>query len=408
MHDELNDTNVWFRWMADFYGRTGVDEGLITLLSTVSAVLLVLIASWVLYAVLSRIGHPAVRLFVARTPAKWDDDLFNDRLLHAVSALLVIILLNVTLPAALTAYPLIRSIASVVCRILIIGASVTVINRLLSSVYDVCENHTSLRVSSLKGLFLMVQIGFWGCGAILVIATLANRNPMIIISGLGASAAVLMLVFRDSILGVVAGVQLTFNDMLRPGDWISMPGHGINGIVTEVLLTTVKVQNYDMTTVTIPPYTLVSESFQNWRGMRESGGRRIMRSFNIDINTIRHLSAAELAPLLDEPWAAGISPDSPQVNVTLLRRYLEFYIGGYALERPDDNMFVMVRELQPTDKGLPVEIYLFARVTDWVSYEAVQATITDHILAAIPRFGLRVFQSPSGWDIASIRESRGS
>ena len=119
---------------------------------------------------------------------------------------------------------------------------------------------------------------------------------MIIISGLGASAAVLMLVFRDSILGVVAGVQLTFNDMLRPGDWISMPSHGINGIVTEVLLTTVKVQNFDMTTVTIPPYTLVSESFQNWRGMSESGGRRIMRSFNIDINSIRRLTGAELAP----------------------------------------------------------------------------------------------------------------
>lgn len=133
-----------------------------------------------------------------------------------------------------------------------------------------------------------------------------------------------------------------------------------------------------------------------------------MRSFNIDINTIRHLSAAEIAPLLDEPWAAGITPDSPQVNVTLLRRYLEHYIGSYALDRPDDNMFVMVRELQPTDKGLPVEIYLFARATDWISYEAVQATITDHILAAIPRFGLRVFQSPSGWDIAFIRESRGS
>ena len=258
--DLTKDANVWLRWMADFYGRMGVDDGFVTLLSTLSVVLLALLASWVLYALLSRIGHPAVRLFVAKTPAKWDDDLFNDRLLHSVSALLVIILLNVTLPGALTAYPVMRSIASVVCRILIIIASVTVINRLLSSVYDVCENHTSLRVSSLKGLFLMIQIGFWGCGAILVIATLANRNPMIIISGLGASAAVLMLVFRDSILGVVAGVQLTFNDMLRPGDWISMPSHGINGIVTEVLLTTVKVQNYDMTTVTIPCLLYTSPS----------------------------------------------------------------------------------------------------------------------------------------------------
>lgn len=402
MTQELNNTDVWLRWMADFYSRNGMEGANVRLLSTVSVVVLVLIAAWLLYLILSKLGQPAVRLFVARTPVKWDDDLLNDRLLNSVSALLVVILLSATLPSALAAYPLMGNIADVMCRVLIVVAAATVISRLLSSVFVVCENHTTLRVSSLKGLFLMAQIAFWGCAVILIIATLAHRNPMIIISGLGASAAVLMLVFRDSILGVVAGVQLTFNDMLRPGDWISMPSHGINGIVTEVLLTTVKVQNFDMTTVTIPPYTLVSESFQNWRGMSESGGRRIMRSFNIDINSIRRLTGAELAPLLDEPWAKGIAGDAPTANITLFRRYLKSYIDGYAFARPADNMFVMVRELQPTPQGLPLEIYLFTTATDWVGYEAIQADLTDHILSEMGRFHLRVFQSPTGHDLVSL------
>lgn len=393
-------TNRWLEWISGFYHRLGVDSGHVELVSTLTLALLAVLVSFIVYLILSRVGHPVIRKFVIKTPAKWDDDLFNDRLLQSVSALVSVILLNQTLPVALIAWPQAKDVVGVMCIVLMIVLTAVVLTRLLKSIYLVCEEHTSLRIASLKGLFLMAEIGVWGCAAILAVAALVHRNPVIIISGLGASAAVLMLVFRDSILGVVAGVQLTFNDMLRTGDWITMPSHGINGIVIEVLLTTVKIQNYDMTVVTIPPYALISESFQNWRFMRESGGRRIMRSFNIDLNTIRHLTPDEVETFRREPWGKDLDPEATQVNMTVFRRYLEYYIAQFSCSRPEDNMFMMVRELQPTPEGLPVEIYLFTPVIDWVSYEGVQAMLTDHIIASVSKFHLRLFQSPSGLDIS--------
>lgn len=233
-------------------------------------------------------------------------------------------------------------------------------------------------------------------GVILIVSILIGQNATTILAGLGASAAIIMLIFRDSILGLVAGVQLSANDMLRPGDWITMAKYGADGYVTEVTLTTVKVQNFDKTITTIPPYALVSDSFQNWRGMWESGGRRIKRSLLIDANTVRPLTAGELAGLCRKGLAETAEAEQPIVNLYALREYAARYIKHHPDIHPD--LMQMVRALQPTSEGIPIEVYCFTRDTDWVAYEAVQGAVFDHLLSVLPEFGLRSYQRSSDRD----------
>ena len=211
-----------------------------------------------------------------------------------------------------------------------------------------------------------------------------------------------MLIFRDSILGLVAGVQLSANDMLRPGDWITMTKYGADGYVTEVSLTTVKVQNFDKTITTIPPYALVSDSFQNWRGMRESGGRRIKRSLLIDAASVRFCTPEELARFAEEGWEAAPCEEQDTVNLRFFRNYAMHYLATLPDIHPE--MLRMVRILQPTAEGIPVEIYCFSKQTDWLPFEMLQNTILDHLIASLPRFGLRIYQRPSGADFGPIRQ----
>jgi miniconductance mechanosensitive channel len=229
-----------------------------------------------------------------------------------------------------------------------------------------------------------------------VVSILIGRDATTILAGLGASAAVLMLIFRDSILGLVAGVQLSANDMLRPGDWITMAKYGADGYVTEVSLTTVKVQNFDKTITTIPPYALVSDSFQNWRGMRECGGRRIKRSVLLDASTVRFCTPEETERLLKEGLAQKEDLSEDVVNMRIFRSYMQRYLKSNPGIRPD--LLQMVRTLQPTSEGIPVEIYCFTKATDWIPYETFQSALFDHIIAILPRFGLRIYQRPAGTD----------
>ena len=238
-------------------------------------------------------------------------------------------------------------------------------------------------------------------GLIIIVSILINKNPLIILSGLGASAAVLMLIFKDTIVGLVAGVQLSVNDMLKQGDWIQAPKHGVNGVVEDVSLTTVKVRNWDMTIVTVPPYSLVSESFQNWRGMQNSGGRRVMRSVNIDLNSVRFVTDEEMTKYMQQEWCKNfVAPVKKVVNLHLFRHYIEQYLSTH----PDvnKNMLKMVRQLQSSNHGVPIELYFFTDTVEWVKYENIQAEIFDHIIAVAHDFDLRIFQSPSGLDINSL------
>jgi miniconductance mechanosensitive channel len=234
-------------------------------------------------------------------------------------------------------------------------------------------------------------------GAIIIVSIIIDKDPTKLLAGLGASAAVLMLVFKDSIMGLVAGVQLSANDMLRPGDWIEMPKYGADGTVIDVTLTTIKVQNWDKTITTIPPYALVSDSFQNWRGMFDSGGRRIKRSIYIDMNSVKFCDKEQLEAFAKKGMLTETENSGHEVNLTLFRQWLEEWLRKHP--KVNKEMIIMVRQLQPTPQGTPLELYFFFNGTAWVDYEHFQAEVFEYILAMIPEFGLRVFQTPAGNDI---------
>ena len=339
---------------------------------------------------------PALQRISAQTRTMWDDHLFDDKVLHAACRLIPPVLLYLLLPLAFGDDPSLLKLLHKGCSIYLIVVTIALLNTFLSALYDISNKHETLRDRPLKGIYQMLKLVTVSVGIVLIIGILIDRNATSILAGLGASAAVLMLIFKDSILGLVAGVQLSANDMLRPGDWITMAKYGADGYVTEVTLTTVKVQNFDKTITTIPPYALVSDSFQNWRGMWDSGGRRIKRSLLIDASSVHNCTAAELAALR-EKGLAGTTPDAePVVNLYALREYAARYLKGHPGIHPD--LMQMVRMLQPTPEGIPVEVYCFTRETDWVAYEAVQGAVFDHLFAVLPDFGLRAYQRSSDRD----------
>lgn len=248
----------------------------------------------------------------------------------------------------------------------------------------------------------MLKLAVICIGSILMVSALIDKDPIVLLTGLGAGTAILMLVFQDTIKGFVAGIQLIANDMLRPGDWITMPKYGADGDVMEVTLTTVKVRNWDKTIITVPPYALVNDSFQNWRGMFETGGRRVKRSINIDMNTVRFCTSKEMDEFRKYDWMKGFEPTGKEeVNLYIFRHYVEYYLRHHP--RVNSEMIMTVRQLQPTAQGLPIELYFFSADTRWLNYERLQAEVFDHVLATLDIFGLKAFQSPSGTDFNNIK-----
>jgi miniconductance mechanosensitive channel len=266
----------------------------------------------------------------------------------------------------------------------------------------ISNEHEKLKTRSMKGFYQMLKLIVISIGTIFVISELINKDPYMILTGLGAGTAILMLVFQDTIKGLVAGVQLTANDMLRPGDWITMPKYGADGDVIEVTLTTVKVRNWDKTITTVPPYALVNDSFQNWRGMFDIGGRRVKRSINIDMHTVRFCTAEELAYFKQQPWMEGFEETGQEeVNLYIFRHYVMYYLTHHP--KVNQEMIMLVRQLQPTAQGMPIELYFFSANTAWVRYEHLQAEVFDHVLAMLHQFDLKVFQSPTGLDLQSLK-----
>jgi miniconductance mechanosensitive channel len=276
----------------------------------------------------------------------------------------------------------------------------------------------------IKGYIHVVKIVLYFAAAILIVAALMEQSPLLLLSGLGAMAAVLMLVFKDTILSLVASVQLTSNDMIRVGDWIEAPQFGADGDVVDIALHTVKIQNFDKTITTIPTHKLIDESFRNWRGMSESGGRRIMRSLHIDQNSVRFLSAedkaalcrfAMLRPYIEAKeddiaaWNAGLDEGGEDpvnhrelTNIGTFRAYMQAYVSAHP--RIHGGMTLLVRQLAPGPEGLPIQIYCFTDTVNWAEYEAIQGDIFDHLLAVLPHFRLRLFQQPGGSDLRRWRE----
>ena len=308
------------------------------------------------------------------------------------------------------------------CNVYIIAVILRFITFIMSAIFDFYSRKEEFRDRPLRGLLQTGQAIVLIIGAVLIISIFIGQKPIHIFTGLGASAAVLMLVFQDSILGVVSGIQLSANDMLRVGDWITVPSYGADGTVLEVSLNTVKVQNFDKTITTLPPYALIKDSFHNWRGMFESGGRRVKRSINIDMTSVKFCTPEMLERFskieLLKDYISDKNQDinkyntehnidnsmpingRQQTNLGVFRHYLTNYLHSIPGVKTD--FLCMVRQLQPTEDGIPLELYFFSADTNWLVYEALQADVFDHLLAAISIFELRVFQTPSGTDLMKL------
>lgn len=370
-------------------------------------------------AICRKILLNAVARLVKQTKATWDDIVFDRKVMVHLSRMVAPIFVYFLIPLAFTdAGSVTLTLIQRFCYIFIIVMFLSFINALLKAVYTVYSEKEQFRDRPLKGLLQTAQVTLYFIGGIVVVSILIDRSPSVLLTGLGASAAVLMLVFKDSIMGFVSGVQLSANDMLKVGDWITMPKYGADGDVIEVSLNTVKVRNFDKTITTIPPYLLVSDSFQNWRGMKESGGRRIKRSINIDMNSVKFCTPEMLekyrriqllTDYIDRTEEAIkeynrehdidnsiLVNGSHQTNLGVFRAYLNNYLRQHPGVNHD--MTCMVRQLQPTDRGIPLELYFFSATTVWIPYENLQSDVFDHLLAIISEFDLRVFQLPSGGD----------
>ena len=380
------------RWLTE----AGWSETYVNLAVKAVIILGILVVAYAAAVLFRRLVVPLLQKISARTKAVWDDHLFSDKVMHRAARLIPPLIWYVLLRVAFYDTPVLLNVLHKACLIYLIVAVLQLVAAFLDTLYEISSRHETLRNRPLKGVYQMIKLLAVCVGAILIVSILIGQDATAVLAGLGASAAIIMLIFRDSILGLVAGVQLSANDMLRPGDWITMAKYGADGYVTEVTLTTVKVQNFDKTITTIPPYALVSDSFQNWRGMWDSGGRRIKRSLLIDASSVHNCTAAELAALR-EKGLAGTTPDAePVVNLYALREYAARYLKGHPGIHPD--LMQMVRMLQPTPEGIPVEVYCVTRETDWVAYEAVQGAVFDHLFAVLPDFGLRAYQRSSDRD----------
>ena len=412
------------RWVYYFLESLGLDLSYMTNLNRLIVLVLIAVLAFLTDWICRKGIVRLVRKVTQKTKETWDDLLFNDRVMnnfcHILPPVVVYILLPIAFPDGSDALAFIRKL----CMVYIIAAALRFINIFLGVIFQLATQKEVFRDRPLKGVYQIIQVALFFVGSICIIAVLIEKSPIHLLAGLGASAAILMLVFKDSIMGLVSGVQLSANDMLRPGDWITMPKYNADGTVIEVTLNTVKVRNFDNTIITIPPYALVSDSFQNWRGMRESGGRRVKRSVNLDVNSVcfctpemleRYKKIVILKEYIEQTeqkvqqynQQQGIDDSVPvngvhQTNLGVFRAYLELYLKNLPVVNSD--LTYMVRQLQPTEKGIPLEVYFFSREKDWVPYEKIQADVFDHIFAVVPYFGLKVFQNPSSADIVRVLE----
>ena len=389
-----NELMMWLQ-------QLGVAEGGLLVVQRVVVILGILLIAYVLDLICRKVVMPGVRKVTAKTQSTWDDYLLSDEVMTNVCHLIPPIVVYVLIPFAFPYEPNFLSLILKICTIYITVVVMKLICAFLTSLYTISSEHEKLKNHSMKGFYQMLKLIVVCIGVIIIISELISKDPIAILTGLGAGTAILMLVFQDTIKGLVAGIQLTANDMVRPGDWISMPKYGADGDVMEVSLTTVKVRNWDKTITTVPPYALVNDSFQNWRGMFDIGGRRVKRSIHIDMNTVRFCTEEELAHFKQQPWMEGFEETGKEeVNLYLFRHYLDYYLRHHP--KVNQDMIMLVRQLQPTEHGMPIELYFFSANTAWVKYEALQAEVFDHVLAVVHRFGLKVFQSPTGLDLQSL------
>ncbi len=395
-------------------------------LTTLIAAAVLVLLGWLAFRLTREVLVAAIGRIGARTRITWDDALQKRRFFHRLAYLVPLLIYRAGLPYL----PALGEGIETLLRRLIATAMIIVIAQAVSSFVtafgDVYAKTPNAHLRPIKGYLQGIIIIAYLLAAIIIVATLLNREPLIILSGVGAASAVLLLIFRDTLLGLVAGIQLTSNDLIRVGDWIEMPQFNADGDVVDIALNNVTVKNFDETFTVVPTHHFLDNSFRNWRGMQEAGGRRMKRSLRIDISSVRFLEPADiedlrrfalLRPYFDEKkadidaWiAANPAARENPVNSRRLTNIGTFraYVTLYLRARPDisKTLTFLVRQLEPTPEGVPIEIYVFVDDVRWAVYEGVQGDVFDHLMAIVPEFGLRIYQRPSGADLIGLAPPR--
>jgi miniconductance mechanosensitive channel len=411
----------WITWYNELLTGSGMSERLVVLIENATIILITAGLAILADFLVKRIIITTIHRIARRSKTDWDDIFVERRVFNRLAHLAPAIIVYYSLQFIFNAEGLVTFLGNVTQSYMVIVV-LLVIDAVINALHEIYRRMPVSEGRSIKGYVQVVKIIFYAAAIILIISIFSGEAPSALIASLGALAAVLILVFKDTILGFVASIQLSANKMVSVGDWISMPKYNADGTVQDISINTVKVQNWDKTIATIPTYALVSESFNNWKGMEDSGGRRIKRSINIDMKSVGFLTGDQIEKfrkfylLRDyisekekeiERYNRSLKLEESEVtngrkmtNLGTFRKYLENYLHQHPKIHQD--MTFLVRHLQPTERGLPIEIYVFSNDQEWANYEAIQADIFDHILAIIPEFGLRVFQNPTGDDFQKL------
>jgi miniconductance mechanosensitive channel len=419
---QLNRNKFMLELLQDWLSGQGISAGLTFYAARGIAAMAVLGMGVVANFVAKRYIVTGLTYVISKTKSKWGDAFLRqsalNRMAHLAPALVIYVLTPIALEGVDWLILLIRNALLIYMLVILM----LIIDSVLNTVKEIYLNLRSSRQIPIEGFIQALKIALYFLTAIFVISILVGKTPIYLLSGIGAMTAVLMLIFRDAILGFVAGIQLAANKMVSVGDWIEMSKYGADGDILEVSLTTVKVQNWDKTITTIPTYALISESFKNWRGMSDSGGRRIKRAVNIDMSSIRfcdeemlerYTKIQYITEYIDEKKAeleefnqaenidnASLANGRRMTNVGTFRAYVVAYLRNHPMINMD--MTFLVRQLPSTQYGLPIEIYVFSKDKVWANYEAIQSDIFDHILAVLPEFDLRIYQNPTGADFRTL------
>jgi len=408
--------------IANWLIAEGLAENVASVIGWLAVAIAILILAWVSNVAAKQILLRIVSFFIKKSKTRWDDALQNRKVFVRFSHLAPILVIYF----GAAALPSIQDMLERVSIAYMYFMGILILYAFLNAVNDIYEEYDVSREKPIKGYIQIVQIIAMLFIAILIFAKLIGRSPVALLTGLGAMTAILLLVFKDTILGLVASLQLSFNDMVRRGDWIEMQKFGADGDVIDVSLHTIKVQNWDKTITSIPSYSMISDSFKNWRGMSESGGRRIKRSINIDMNSIKFCTAEMIARFKKIQYITEyIEQKSDEItkhneamqidtstlvngrhltNIGTFRAYVVAYLKHHP--KIHQGMTFLVRQLQPTEYGLPIEIYVFSNDQAWANYEAIQADIFDHILAVAQEFDLQVYQNPTGSDFTALAKNQ--
>jgi miniconductance mechanosensitive channel len=390
--------------------------------STLILVLMTILAVFIVWGVSKKILHHFIPKLTAKTETLWDDIIFNERIINSFATLIPAIILDQSLPIVLKNSSLFLPFIFGTTGVIVVLVTVWIFVSFFSSINEILSQKEQYRDKPIGSLTQLAKILVFSVGAILIISTVIGKSPIFLLSGLGAIAAILLLVFKDSILGFVASIQLSANNMIQVGDWVTVANYGADGDVLEINLTTIKVQNFDLTITTIPTYVFISDSFTNWRGMSNSNGRRIKRAVSIKIGSIgfcdtemlerfqkielvsdyviqrkEEIKAYNTAKKVD---TSTLVNGRNMTNIGVFKAYIEQYL--IANPHINKEMMIMVRQLPPSEKGLPLEIYAFSKDKSWKAYESIISDIFDHVLSVAPYFDLEIFENPAGSDFKRV------